>query len=162
MRLPGCRAFQPPETQPVRQPEPMADAMRRADMRLALVLAIAMLLAACLGPDGSSAARAGTLRISAVAGPTCPVERQPPDPNCAARPVAGVRVVVTPADGREILVAQGTTDERGMLVLEVAAGAYLVTGSQMDGLMGTAAPVQAEVMAGGTASVILEYDTGIR
>ena len=35
----------------------------------------------------------------ATAGPTCPVERNPPDPQCAERPVAGAVLVFTNAAG---------------------------------------------------------------
>jgi hypothetical protein len=104
----------------------------------------------------------GVLEIHAVAGPTCPVEREPPDPACQPRPVSGARVVVTPADGREIAVGQGTTDERGVLVLEIAVGQYLVGASEVEGVFGSPQNVPAEVSAGRTTSVLLEYDTGIR
>jgi hypothetical protein len=104
----------------------------------------------------------GTLEIQAVAGPTCPVEREPPDPACAPRPVAGAQVVVTPADGREIAVATGVTDARGMLRLQVPVGEYLVGASEVEGLMGRPEPVPVTIVANQTASVTIEYDTGIR
>ncbi len=142
---------------------------------LVSTLATAVVLAGCLAPGTppsgtppsgtpgqATSGPVGVLEIHAVAGPTCPVERQPPDPACAPRPVAGARVVVTPADGREIVVGQGTTDERGVLVLEMAAGQYLVGASQVEGRFGVPQNVPADVTAGRTTSVLLEYDTGIR
>ena len=137
---------------------------------LLATLATAVVLAGCLAPDTPTSGTpgqgtsgpVGVLEIHAVAGPTCPVERQPPDPACQPRPVSGARVVVTPADGREIAVAQGTTDERGVLVLELAAGQYLVGASQVEGFFGAPLAVLADVTAGRTTSVLLAYDTGIR
>lgn len=136
---------------------------------LGLLLAAAV-TAACVGPDtpvsgvpGDGPPPAiGTLEVHAVAGPTCPVEREPPDPACAPRPVAGAQVVVSPADGREIAVATGVTDERGMLLLQVPEGEYLVGASEIEGLMGRPEPVPAKVVANRTASVTIAYDTGIR
>ena len=133
-------------------------------------LVTAVVLAGCLAPDTPTSGTpgqgtsgpVGVLEIHAVAGPTCPVEREPPNPACQPRPVSGARVVVTPADGREIAVAQGTTDERGVLVLELAAGQYLVGASQVEGFFGAPQAVRADVTAGRTTSVLLAYDTGIR
>jgi hypothetical protein len=128
-------------------------------MRTAL-LALALLVIA--GCDVPAPAANGTLDIVALAGPTCPVERDPPDPACAPRPVAGAPVVVSPADGREIAVAQGVTDGDGHLRLTVPPGDYVVTAGAVEGLMGTAQPVGVSVAAGGTTEVELAYDTGIR
>jgi hypothetical protein len=133
-------------------------------------LVTAVVLVGCLAPDTPTSGTpgqgtpgpVGVLQIHAVAGPTCPVEREPPDPSCAPRPVAGARVVVTPADGREIAVAQGTTDERGVLVLELAPGQYLVGASEVEGFFGVPQAVPVDVTAGRTTSVLLAYDTGIR
>lgn len=137
---------------------------------LVSTLVMAMALAGCLAPDtpasGTPGQRTsgpvGVLEIHTVAGPTCPVERQPPDPACQPRPVSGARVVVTPGDGREIAVGQGTTDDRGVLVLEMAAGQYLVGASPAEGLFGAPQSVPANVIAGRTTSVLLAYETGIR
>ena len=151
----------------------MRGGVRQGAMRIGPVLVLtlaAVVLAGCLGPDTPTSGTpgqgtpgpVGVLEIHAVAGPTCPVEREPPDPACRPRPVSGARAVVTPADGREIAVGQGTTDERGVLVLEIAVGQYLVGASEVEGVFGSPQNVPAEVSAGRTTSVLLEYDTGIR
>lgn len=139
---------------------------------LVAVVAAAVVMGACVGPDtpasglpgGGPGPRMamGTLEIHAVAAPTCPVEREPPAPACALRPVAGAQVVVTPADGREIAVATGVTDERGVLLLQIPVGEYLVSASDVEGLMGTPQSVPAAVLADQTRRIDLEYDTGIR
>lgn len=121
-----------------------------------LPLALAVLLAACQAPRSADA----TLVVTVTAGPTCPVVTDPPDPNCADRPVAGAVVVVEDRDGRE--VARGTADEDGMIRLALAAGAYRLVPQPVDGLMGTAVPVEVVLAAGDRAEVTLSYDTGIR
>lgn len=124
---------------------------------LALLL---VLLAACQTAPSSSAS--GVLEVEALAGPVCPVETDPPDPDCAPRPVQGALILVQPADGRDIVIAQGETDAEGRLRLEVPPGDYVVIGAAVEGLMGMPDPTPITVDADGTASVQLGYDTGIR
>lgn len=107
------------------------------------------------GGDG----RAGLL-ITATAGPVCPVEQDPPDPDCADRPVAGAEVVIRDVAGAE--VARVTLDDSGVAFVEVPAGGYVVEGQPVEGLMGTPQPVSATVGEGGGTPVVLGYDTGIR
>ena len=150
--------------------EPEGSAGRLGRMRIGLILTVAAILAACLGPDAPVSGTGGAggptptgrLQIEAVAGPVCPVERQPPDPACAPRPVKGAVVVVSPADGRDILIGRGVTDGQGTVALDVPAGAYRVSGVDVAGLMGRPADVHAVVVAGAVTPVTLVYDTGIR
>ena len=130
-------------------------------MRSVPIMLLAALLAGCLAPD-APATGTGRHEVRAVAGPVCPVETQPPDPGCAPRPVAGATVLLSPADGREVLLGRGVTDARGVVTFDIAAGDYLVTGMPVRGLMGGQVEAPAPVVAGRTASVLLEYDTGIR
>ena len=105
----------------------------------------------------------GAIQVDAFAGPICPVETEPPDPDCAARPVEGALVLVQPGDGRDIVVAQGETDAEGRVLLDVPPGSYVVLGAAVEGLMGGAPqPVPVVVEAGGRTVVDLSYDTGIR
>ena len=129
-------------------------------MQRPLVAVLLVLLIAACTPQPS--AGMGSIQVDAFAGPVCPVETEPPDPDCAARPVEGALIVVQPADGRDIVVAQGETDAEGRVVLELPPGSYLVIGAAVEGLMGTPAPVTAGVEPGGRTLVGLEYDTGIR
>jgi hypothetical protein len=137
-------------------------------MRMLPVVVVAALLAGCLAPDapasgtGGPPSETGRLEVHAVAAPVCPVEKQPPDPACAPRPVAAATVLLSPADGREILLGRGVTDARGIVTFDIGPGDYLVTGMEMAGLMGGRVEAKATVVAGRTASVLLEYDTGIR
>jgi hypothetical protein len=104
----------------------------------------------------------GTIEVRVVAGPVCPVEQDPPDPGCEPRPVDGALILVQPADGRDIVVGQATTDADGHAAIELAAGDYLVFGAEVEGLMGVPDVVPVTVAPGGTITVDLAYDTGIR
>lgn len=126
-----------------------------------LIIVLALVGSACVTTPSPSELP-GTLAVTALAGPVCPVETNPPDPDCAPRSVAGVQVVVSPADGRDMVVASGTTDADGMLHLSLAAGDYLVAAGEAEGLFGRPEAVAVTVAAGDTTSVTLDYDTGIR
>jgi hypothetical protein len=131
-----------------------------AAMRGVLIaVAVLGMLAAC---DTADPREEGSLLVVAMAGPTCPVETDPPDPDCAPRPVAGAPVFVSPANGQDIVIAQGETDADGRLTLDVPAGDYLVTAGAVEGLMAAPEPVVVSVLAGVTIEVPLGYDTGIR
>ena len=98
----------------------------------------------------------------ATEGPVCPVERIPPDPACAPRPVVGATIVVLDRGGRE--VARATTGADGTYHVAVPAGSVRVEAAPVAGLMGTPAPIDAVVPVGPGAwlRVDLAYDTGIR
>jgi hypothetical protein len=108
------------------------------------------------GPDGI------LLRGSALAGPTCPVERDPPDPACAERPVAGAEVrVLAVESGAE--VARVTTDADGAFDVELPPGRYRLVAQPVAGLMAAPAPLEVVLAAEQSPEpVVLAYDTGIR
>jgi len=96
----------------------------------------------------------------ATAGPVCPVEKIPPDPACAARPVAGAVIIVRDASGAEI--ARATTGADGTFFAELAHGGYVVEARPAKGLMGTPGPQNVTVDPGVVSTIQLDYDTGIR
>jgi hypothetical protein len=101
---------------------------------------------------------AGTVVLRALAGPTCPVESDPPDPTCAPRPVAGAAVELWGAADER--VAAATTDALGVAVFEVDAGRYRVQPLPVEGVT---APDPTTVQVGAdVTSLTLDYDTGIR
>jgi hypothetical protein len=127
----------------------------RRTMALAL---LALALLACTPADTAT-----TVSVSgqAVAGPVCPVETQPPDPDCAPRAVEGAEVVAFDAAGDE--VGRARTDADGRFALELPPGAYRLIPQPVAGLMGTADLIEIEVVAGERLdALILSYDTGIR
>jgi hypothetical protein len=96
------------------------------------------------------------------AGPVCPVEKSPPDPGCAPRPVAGAVIVATDASGRE--VGRTTSAADGSYRLSVSeTGSVLVTAQPVAGLMLPPAPVSVTLTTPTDVEHLdLEYDTGIR
>jgi hypothetical protein len=96
----------------------------------------------------------------ALAGPVCPVESIPPDPNCAPRPVGGATVVIRDAGGSE--VTQTVTAADGSFFAAVPAGDYTIEPQPVEGLMGTATTIEVSVKDGVATHAQLDYDTGIR
>jgi hypothetical protein len=101
------------------------------------------------------------LRGTVVAGPSCPVVSDPPHPSCADRPVEGAELVVTTPEGIE--VARATSDAKGAFAIDLAPGAYRLVPQPVEGLMGTAEPMEFSVEWGMLIpELIVSYDTGIR
>jgi hypothetical protein len=100
------------------------------------------------------------LRIVLNAGPVCPVERDPPDPACAPRPVANVDVLVFDPAGQQ--VSEGVSDSQGLISMQLPAGVYYVVPAPVDGLMGDAEPLAFAAVGGDSIALVFGYDTGIR
>lgn len=125
---------------------------------LGLSLAILAVLAAC---EPAPATSGVSVEGVALAGPTCPVVTDPPDPSCADRPVAGAEIIAIAEDGTE--VARGRTDAEGRIELLLPEGTYELVPQPVEGLMGTASPVTVRVEEGvAVDEVTFAYDTGIR
>lgn len=120
-----------------------------------------VLLAACQ-PGAAPSVGDGVMEIRAVAGPVCPVERAPPDPACDPRPVEGARILVSPGDGRDIVVAEAETGRDGVARIRLPEGDYIVTGLEVPGLFGSPEPVTVTIAAAVTEVLVLTWDTGIR
>jgi hypothetical protein len=130
---------------------------------LGAVILLAAALPSCSAPGsgGSVSPAPGHVAGVATAGPVCPVERTPPDPACADRPVVGAAIILRDLAGAE--VARARTDLDGGFTFTVAPGRYLLEPQPVEGLMGTAPPLQVTVEAGGeTSELAVSYDTGIR
>ena len=141
-------------------PRPMKTQWRHWPL-LAVLSVVAVLIVACGTSSGAPSAPPGTgLSITAVAGPTCPVEKVPPDPACAPRPVAGATIVVLDAQGATVTTV--VTDVAGAATAAVPPGDYVVQARPAAGLMGTPEAQTATVVAGAMTAVALDYDTGIR
>lgn len=135
-------------------------------------LLVMLLLAACSAAGVSEAAGSPSARSTGdaltawvdgrvVAGPVCPVESVSPDPACADRPVAGAVLVFENAGGGE--VARVATARDGTFRVELPQGRYRVIPQPVEGLLGTAGPMDLVVEAGEPVSdLVIAYDTGIR
>lgn len=146
------------------------------NIRLTLIAATALMLlvSGCAGtptqasptpaplPATSTAGAAHRTGIGGVAtaGPVCPVEKNPPDPACAPRPVPGAVLVIRDVSGTE--VARVTTGADGTFFADLAAGGYVVEPQAVEGLMGTAGPQSVTVNDGVASTIQIGYDTGIR
>lgn len=100
------------------------------------------------------------ITVRLVAGPVCPVERNPPDPACAPRPVPDAEVVLRDPSGAEI--GRAAADSNGMVTFTAPGGAYYVKSAAVEGLMGQAAAEAFSVPGGRSITITLDYDTGIR
>jgi hypothetical protein len=127
-------------------------------------MALAVVVASC-APTSVSTSHGDPPAVivgTVLAGPTCPVVQEPPDPACADRAVEGAEIVVLAADGTE--VARVRSDREGHFRVEVGPGdTYQVVPQPVEGLMGTAEPVEvAPIDFGDQVEITLSYDTGIR
>jgi hypothetical protein len=111
-------------------------------------------------PGGGGITSDTGLHITAVAGPVCPVEKFPPDPACAPKPVSNATVLIADAAGREQGVVM--TDVSGQTFAGLAPGQYTVTAQGASGFMSGPEPQQVTVEDGQVTEVTLDYDTGIR
>ena len=134
-------------------------AMNRSVTRpLAAAILVLLGLAGCQPPADEAT---GTLRGEVIAGPVCPVVTDPPDPDCADRPVPGAELVleVGGGDGGQVRVI---ADENGLFEIVLSPGRYTLIPQPMEGLLGTAAPVTLEIGEATTTELTVVYDTGIR
>ncbi|MFH2021021.1 MAG: Kazal-type serine protease inhibitor [archaeon] len=95
-------------------------------------------------------------------GPLCPVERDPPDPNCLptqeiydAWPLA--------VYGKEMSkIADLSVDENGNFNIELSPGDYIIDLEEQPGFGSSNLPYEISVSLGKTIDVMLDIDTGIR
>jgi hypothetical protein len=102
----------------------------------------------------------GVVAGRVLAGPTCPVQQDPPDPDCADRPVEGAVLVVLSQTGTE--VARATSNDNGYVEVALEPGTYRFEPQAVEGLLGTGAPFELDLAAGDFFEVTILYDTGIR
>ena len=126
--------------------------------RIAWLLALAVLTAACQAPGESDPTV--TVSGTVVSGPSCPVVTEPPDPACDDRPVADAEMVIVDAAGNE--VSRVRTDPEGRFSIDLEAGEYRIIPQPVAGLMGTAAEVGVVVNETDVDVGLIAYDTGIR
>ncbi len=142
--------------------KPDGSVTRPTRVKTYLLAALVMLASACSEGEGSTTSElTGAVVGTVLAGPTCPVEQEPPDPDCADFPVDGAVIVVMNA-GQE--VTRVTTGEDGTFDIRLPIGTELMLVPQaVEGLLGTpaAAPVFLTAV-NERIRLTFTYDTGIR
>lgn len=126
--------------------------------RVRVVLALLVgLLAGCLAPQAPDSGVEGV----ATLGPTCPVQRDPPDPACADKPFQG-NLTATSADGQRE-VARFATGPDGRFRVALAPGEYAIRNAQdPNGLPRCSSEGTFVVRAGAWTRADVACDTGIR
>ena len=103
----------------------------------------------------------GTIRGSVLQGPICPVEQDPPDPNCADRPYA-THLVLTSAD-QATVIKEFASDSLGRFAVTAAAGDYAIRSAAAANVLPYCASDETiSVSTGATVDVTVRCDTGIR
>lgn len=91
-------------------------------------------------------------------GPTCPVQRMPPDPNCDDRPYANVEVAAVNSVGKQYT---GQTNSLGKFSLSVPSGTYTVKTISANPFP-RCPEQQTDVTSNKFTSIDIACDTGIR
>lgn len=91
-------------------------------------------------------------------GPTCPVERKPPLPNCADKPYSAV---IDVADKSGKIVKTFSSKADGTFKTELEPGTYTLSHSYK-AIMPTFYPVDVIVESGKYTEINLQFDSGIR
>lgn len=107
----------------------------------------------------SSAPASSGVQGTITLGPTCPVERTPPDPACADKPYS--TTVTARAVGSNAVVATTKSATDGSFKIDLAPGAYTLT-AQGGVVMPTCVAVTVSVAPGLYALANVSCDTGIR
>jgi hypothetical protein len=123
------------------------------------ILCAALLVATCATASGAVPGSGISGRV--VEGPTCPVERVPPDPQCAPRPLAATLRVHRRGSRTGILVHSGTD---GRFRVRLAAGTYVVQplAQGRSPFPRPPGPLTVRVRTGHFTNITITYDTGIR
>ena len=92
-------------------------------------------------------------------GPTCPVMRDPPDPQCADRGYA--TTVVVHRTGSSSVFATGKSDENGAFEFSLPPGSYTLTATGGT-MLPRCASIDVDVPVSGYITQNISCDTGIR
>ena len=103
----------------------------------------------------------GVIQGTVMLGPTCPVMRDPPDPECADRPYA-TRLALTSEDGARV-VKEFNSAEDGTFYIEAPPGRYAIRSAAAANIFPYCATSDTIVLGpNGSADVTVSCDTGIR
>lgn len=114
----------------------------------------------CPGSGGILPYNSG-IRGTVMAGPTCPVERDPPDPNCADKPVA-TNISIFRTSDRTHGVAFATSDAGGNFQISLPPGDYIVMAGPNGVPFPSCTDTGATVGPSSYTEILVSCDTGIR
>ena len=97
---------------------------------------------------------------SVLLGPTCPVEKYPPDEECADKPYA-TKLVVTTKDGAQV-IKEFESDENGMFKVNLPHGEYAIRSAAAANILPYCSSNEFTVTANAYTEVLVSCDTGIR
>jgi len=92
-------------------------------------------------------------------GPACPVEKFPPDPNCANKPYKASLEAVT-KDGKT--AKRFSSGDDGKFKVSLPSGEYVVKSDSSSSILPRMAPVNAVVETGKFTRIDIGFDSGIR
>ena len=110
---------------------------------------------------GTAASATGVVRGIVSLGPTCPVERIPPDPQCAPRPFVGV-IGVSRNIENPVAFETAQTDASGSFRFVLSPGEYDIFHANAASALPRCEEKIVTVVAGQTADIAISCDTGIR
>ena len=118
--------------------------------------------AACPGTMNAAATSTsqGTVSGSITLSPTCPVEQNPPDTQCAPKGYQTIIEIRLTPDGK--VIASTESDVNGNFSLALSPGTYTIDGASDKSGLPRCSPQTVEIEAGVAAHVSLSCDTGIR
>lgn len=127
-------------------------------------------------PDGSAVGRTGPncefapcpaakitggIKGTVLLGPTCPVVRNPPDPQCADK-LYSTALEVTTADGTQV-IKKFSSDEKGEFSVALPAGEYIIRpGASKNILPRCSSSDIIKVIGNAYTEITVSCDTGIR
>lgn len=121
------------------------------------VLFAGIALSACARPQQPlTSGVTGAVRL----GPTCPVERIPPDPLCAPKPYQA-QFVLTIKNSNQI-IKQFSSDSLGKFTFALPSGNYTISPVPSSKMLPRCASQTFTVKQNSYASILILCDTGIR
>jgi hypothetical protein len=124
-------------------------------MRLPVLVLVVLAVAGCATPRTEPGSG---IQGTAWLGPTCPVQRDPPDPACADRPTQ-TALVARDGDGR--VVAAFASNATGQFRVALGPGTYTL-GSPDGQSLPRCSSAAITVVAGRYADADVSCDSGIR
>ena len=136
--------------------------MRRRFIVVAVIVLTSVISAILFyEPQGTSRFKVemGTVHVQVLLSPTCPVERNPPDPACTLKPYeTKITILVSQTNSP---YKNYKTDTSGKLTFSIDPGAYVLR-VQSTTPLPYCSDLRIEVLANKSQSVVIDCDTGIR